>query len=149
MTVSIIYATYSNSTTMASEVLKQALEAAGHAVSMSMAYEATPEMLKPADLVVLASPSWDFNDEEGQPHEAFFAFFEKMPKDVFSGKNCALLGLGDKNYNKFCGAVDVLRNQLEEFGSKITSEPLRLDQYYLNEAQCVEEIKSWAGEIVK
>ncbi|PIY80466.1 MAG: hypothetical protein COY80_02805 [Candidatus Pacebacteria bacterium CG_4_10_14_0_8_um_filter_42_14] len=148
MTVSIIYATYSNSTSMASEVLKQALEAAGHVVAMNMAFEATPELIKPADLIVLASPSWDFNDEEGQPHEDFFNFFEKMPKEVFKGKKCALLGLGDKNYNKFCGAVDVFRTQLEERDAKIIGE-LRLDQYYLNEAQCVESIKSWAGEITK
>lgn len=133
---------------MASEVLKQALEAAGHAVSMNMAFEATPEMITSAELVVLASPSWDFDDKEGQPHEDFFAFFEKMPKEVFKGKKCALLGLGDKNYTKFCGAVDVFKAQLEERDAKVIGE-LRLDQYYLNEAQCVESITAWAGQIIK
>ncbi|MDA1079533.1 MAG: flavodoxin domain-containing protein [bacterium] len=149
MNISILYATYSNSTYTAAEVLKEALEEAGHEISVNLVHAATAQNLADADLTIFASPSWDFDGKEGQPHEDFFHFFAKLAENPPAPFSYTVLGLGDSNYTYFCGAVDEILSMATAAGGKQTHDVLKLDQYYLNEATCVAAIKAWALEVTK
>jgi flavodoxin I len=144
MRIYIVYATYSNSTQFACEVLTTALQEAGHQVRMELANLAQATDIAQAELVILASPSWDYDSKEGQPHEDFLQFFSAIDSTVLAQKPYAVLGTGDSNYTYFCGAVDILTQQLNSADAVQYAQPLKLDQYYLNEAACHEQIKTWA-----
>ncbi|OGJ15641.1 MAG: hypothetical protein A2632_00455 [Candidatus Pacebacteria bacterium RIFCSPHIGHO2_01_FULL_46_16] len=150
MHITILYATYSNSTYTAAEVLSEELKQLGHAVTVELVHTATSQTLTDAELTIFASPSWDYDGKEGQPHEDFFGFFSRVSASgvspiVFS---YAIMALGDSNYTYFCGAAEELVTLATAVGGKQVSKALKIDQYYLNETTCVQAIKTWAQQLV-
>ncbi|NCN82367.1 MAG: hypothetical protein GW947_00205 [Candidatus Pacebacteria bacterium] len=148
MKITILYATYSNSTYTAAEVLSEELQQIGHEVAVSQVSTATAQTLTDSELTIFASPSWDYEGKEGQPHEDFFHFFNKLadttPPIPFI---FAILALGDSNYTYFCGAAEEIATMATAAAGKQLGEALKLDQYYLNETACVASIKSWAKQL--
>ncbi len=149
MKISILYATYSNSTYTAAEVLSEALQQTGHEVTISLVNTATAQTLAAADLTIFASPSWDYDGKEGQPHEDFFHFFSKLSDATITPFSYAIMALGDSNYTYFCGAAEELETLANAIGGTQHGETLKLDQYYLNETLCVESIKTWAKQLAE
>ena len=147
MNTLIIYATYSGSTMMAAQTLGQALQQAGQLVELKMALDTQAADLQSAELVVLASPSWDYSGEEGMPHDDFMTMIEKFGETEFEDQAFAILGLGDSNYNKFCGAVDYLTQWIDRIGGKLIGQPLKIDQYFMNEQKANEAIQTWASTL--
>lgn len=129
---------------MAAQTLEQALQQAGHYVELKMALDTKPDDLSSAELVVLASPSWDYSGQEGMPHDDFMTMIEKFGEAKFNDQAFAILGLGDSNYNKFCGAVDQLSKWIDGVGGKLVGQPLKIDQYFMNEQKANETIQNWA-----
>lgn len=148
MQISIVYATYSNSTSSAVEILSSELAARGHEPQILPAREATPEQLQKSDVVILASPSWDHSGHQGMPHEDYDEFIQKMQNCKLEGKKCAVMGLGDSNYTYFCGAVDHLEKLLNTMGGSLTLPSLRIDQFYVFEGESTVQIKNWAAQLV-
>ena len=148
MQISIIFATYSNSTALACDVLAAELTAAGHTVQQETAAAATLESLQKPDLLILASPSWDYNGEQGMPHEDFTALRARLDAVSLANKPTAVMALGDSSFTYFCGAATHLRTWLEEKGGKTVIEPLKIDQYYANENLAQEQIKAWGKQLL-
>jgi len=147
MHITILYATYSNSTYAAAEVLNEELVELGHEVSVSLVNTATAETLTNTDLTIFTSPSWDYDGKEGQPHEDFFAFFKRIETNPPAGFSYTIMALGDSNYTYFCGAADEIAALATAASGNQTLEPLKLDQYYLNEPAREQEIRTWAKEV--
>ncbi len=128
---------------MAAQALEQVLQQAGHEVKLKMALETQPSDFESFELVILASPSWDYGGQEGMPHDDFMMMIDKFGEAKFNDQAFAILGLGDSNYNKFCGAVDYLTQWIEKIGGKLVGQPLKIDQYFMNEQTANEEILRW------
>ena len=95
MNIGIFYATYSGGTQMATDFLSQDLKTAGHTVDLKPIAQVSFEDTLSYDLRIFASPSWDDEDKEGQPHVDFISFIEKSAGKNFGDKPCAIFGLGD------------------------------------------------------
>jgi flavodoxin len=148
MNISIVYATYSNSTLLASEVLKNALTAQGHVVSLHTAADATSEALTTPELLILASPSWDYDGQQGMPHEDFAALQQRVGAVGLNGKPTAVLALGDSSFTYFCGAADHLTEWLKTNGASEAAAPLKIDQYYADEVGAQKLIADWATTLM-
>lgn len=148
MQITIVYATYSNSTALACEQLCQLLTNAGHSVSLQTATETTKDTLLKPELLVLASPSWDYNGQQGMPHEDFLTMQQAVGDVALQGKLTAILALGDSSFTYFCGAADHLTKWLADHGGKAVVPPLMIDQYYANEATARQQIADWSTQLL-
>jgi flavodoxin I len=130
MNILLIYATYSGSTEEAAKVASAELTKAGHKVTMKTPAQVTSEECTSADALVLASPSWDFAEKEGQPHEDFETFFKNLGGTQLAGKPYAVLGLGDTAYQHFNGAVGVIEEFMNGRGATKAKDSLKIDKYF-------------------
>lgn len=144
MNIFLLYATYSNSTALASEDLKMELEKFGYKVDLKQISEISPEEMQKAEFLLLASPSWDYNGEQGMPHEDFLTFKDANPTLQLANKPFAVMGLGDSSFTYYCGAVDHLTKWFSNFGGQPIIAPLKIDQYYVNETEAKQAIAEWA-----
>lgn len=142
MNVLLLYATNSGSTQAASDIVKNELTAAGQTVSVKNPTETTFDEISKADLIILASPSWDYAGKEGQPHEDFNALLKEFEGKTLDGKPFAILGLGDTNYTHYCGAVDVFEEYVKRLNAKLAIPSLRIDRYYQNQ-ESLSLIQAW------
>jgi len=148
MHISIVYATYSGSTMTASQVLSDELTTAGAHVDQLLAIETTPEQVQASDLIIFGSPSWDYNGKQGMPHEDFEGLMERFKDHSFPDKKTAILGLGDSNYTHFCGAVAHLQDFTKKLKLVELVEPLKIDQFFVDETTHTTAIKDWAQKIM-
>ena len=147
MKLTVIYATYSNSTALAAEYLAQQLRVHGHQVELIRAAETEEATFADADGIIFASPSWDYNGQQGMPHEDFTILQQRLPKLPVRGKKLAVMGLGDTSFTYFCGAVDHLHTWLQDSGGELTTEALKIDGYYADEVKAQQQIAAWAEKI--
>lgn len=148
MHILLLYATYSGSTMTASQVLSDALTELGHTVDMQLVSEFDKSLISSAQALILASPSWDYNGKQGMPHEDFESCVSQCSEQVkLDGKPFAVMGLGDSNYTHFCGAVTHLKKFAEDMGGKMIVDPLKIDQFYIDEETHTQSIKDWASNI--
>lgn len=144
MNIGIFYATYSGGTQMASDFLTQNLKASGHTVDIKPIDKVSFKDTLSYDLRIFASPSWDNENKDGQPHIDFISFMEKFAGKKFSNKSCAVFGLGDVFYGHFCGAVDHLEEFIKKCGGKLVTEPLRIDKYMIDIDGYNKKLAKWA-----
>lgn len=149
MNILLVYATYSNSTFSACQVLSEELTTKGHTVSMVLAREVTTAQIEAANLVILASPSWDHSGEQGMPHEDYERFKDIIGSTTFPDKQFAIVGLGDSTYTYFCGAVDHLEKMVAALQGKLITESLKIDQFYMAEAENTQKVKQWAAALAQ
>ncbi len=155
MNILVAYATNSGGTADAANIVSTALTSGNHQVTTKMIHDVAPDDLAAFDLILFGSPSWDYQDKEGVPHEDFIAFMEKM-KGLPAGrqgktlpnKNVAIFGLGDSSYTHFCGAVDHLEEFVKTLQGKLMSESLRIDGYYTHPGN-QEKVKEWAEHLLQ
>lgn len=147
MNVLLIYATYSGSTGEAAQVAASEFTKAGHTVTTKTPLEASPADCLAADFLLLASPSWDFDGKEGQPHEDFNAFFSHLESTQLPGKPYAVLGLGDSAYKEFCRAVDIIEEFMNAHGARRVGESLRIDKYFGNHEN-PQKVSDWSKNLL-
>lgn len=148
MKVLITFATNSGATQQASQITGEALTAGGHSVTVKHVKETTPEDVAAHDAVILASPSWDYADREGMPHEDMMALMTKLENNSYEGKPFAVLGLGDSSYTVFCGAVDHMEEFVKKIKGKLVVPSLRIDGFYYK-PENPENVKKWATDLAK
>lgn len=129
---------------MAADLVNTELIAKGHTVTIKTAGEITPDILGSQDVTVLATPSWDFDGLEGQPHEDFVKLFKACEGKTTPGKKYAVFGLGDSSYTHFCGGVDHLVNFVKSLQGELVTDALKIDGFFYNQQKNTETIKQWA-----
>lgn len=148
MNILITYATNSGSTFAAVGVAGDTLKGLNHAVTIKEAMSTTPEDVAANDVIILATPSWDYQDKEGQPHEDITNFIAKLAGKTYENKSFAVLGLGDTSYSHFNGAVDILEAKIAEFKGKKIIDSLRIDRYYTQPGN-PEKVTEWAKKLAE
>lgn len=148
MQITIVFATYSNSTAIASQHLFNSFQSAGHTPLLVEAAQATVETLESPDILIFASPSWDYNGQQGMPHEDFTALQERLAQTKLDGKPTAVLALGDSSFTYFCGAAGHLTAWLKDKGGAEIIPALKIDQFYANEVAAQQQIDDWSKEIL-
>lgn len=149
MNVLLVYSTNSGTTQIVAQTITDALNAASHTVTQIETLEADPAKFMTYDLVLLGSPSWDYEGKEGQPHEHYLPLFEKSKGVTAEGKSFAVFGLGDKSYTYFTGAVDVLEKYVAELKGKLIVPSLRIDTYYQNLPTNTVAIDEWIKNLLE
>lgn len=147
MKVLVVFATNSGGTQLASDLLKETLSKNSHEVVVKEVRETNADEFSAFDLIVFASPSWDYEGLEGQPHPDYRQFMENSKGKTYNGKKFAVLGLGDSSYTYFCGAVDHLEKFVKEIGGNLIVESLKIDGFYLDQSGNTEKIQKWAENL--
>ncbi|MBI5466916.1 MAG: flavodoxin family protein [Candidatus Kerfeldbacteria bacterium] len=151
MTFAIIYATNSGGTQQAAMQIAEQLHAAKHTVNLKRAYEAKPEDLQHADVVILGSCTWlgkvGEKMEQGQLQEHMQEFVDRVGSAKYPGLPCAVFGLGDSSYTHFCAAADHLVTFVERIGGQLLGQPLRFDGYYFDLPQSRLTIERWIEDV--
>lgn len=134
---------------MTAQAISDKLTAVGHAVTMKQVTETTAEEITAAPMIIFGSPSWDFDDKEGMPHEDYMPLMDKLKTINAENKPFAVFGLGDSSYRVFCGAVDHLEELIKTMKAKLIVPSLRIDNYFADQTKHTEAINSWADSIAK
>ncbi len=147
MNILLIYASNSGGTFLASQIVADTLKRHNHAITVKNVKEVNAADLSPYDLVILASPSWDYQGKEGQPHEDYREFMAKFSAKSLTAKSFAILGLGDSSYTYFCGAVGHLEEFVKNLGGKLIIEPLKIDGFYFDQDKNSKIISDWTDKL--
>lgn len=143
MNIGIFYATYSGGTQMATAALAETLKTAGHQVDLKAINEVSFDDTLKYDLRIFASPSWDSDSLEGQPHQDFVTFMKNSEGKSFGDKPVAIFGLGDISYGHFCGAVDHMEAFVKKVGGKLVATSLRIDNYMIDMEGYNKKLAEW------
>lgn len=148
MNILIIYATNSGSTFLVSDHIAQQLRAHSHQVTLQNIIDTQPGNLLEYDIVFLGSNSWDFEHKEGQPHHAFMKFLEGIQDWNLTEHRYVVFGCGDKSYQYFCGALDVISQYVETHQGKIIHEPLKINQFFFHDPDEVyKQVDEWLSDV--
>lgn len=148
MNVLIAYATNSGGTFFATQTVEHALKSKRHSVTHKEIEDTNCNELKSYDLIIFASPSWNYAGAEGELQTSFRTFVGNYSGNSLKNKKCAVFGLGDSSYLYFCGAVDRLEKFVKEHGGKLFALSLRIDGYYRNEQLHNEMLEQWVEKIL-
>lgn len=146
MNILLLFATNSGGTQMAAQMVADELSAKNHVVSLKNPTEVTVDELQATDAIVLASPSWDYESKEGQPHENFFPLMKALEGKTLENKPFSILGLGDSSYAHFCGAVDVFEELVKNLKGRLIVPSLRIGQFYTKGGN-MEAVKQWGQQL--
>lgn len=130
--IKIVYGTGGGNTELVCEKVTQVLQSRGHEVTMLKAKLTDPVVLMDPvqsgtfDLLILASPTYG----HGQLEQYFEKFLAKMEAVDLTGKNCAIIGLGDPKYDNdyHIESAKVIMDFLKRKGAKIVGMPLRVSR---------------------
>jgi flavodoxin I len=149
MKILILFATYSYGTQTVSDAVREFLTGKGHDVLVKHINDASPKDVDGYDLTILASPSWDYEGVEGQPHEGFISFIKQSENISMQGKKFAIVGLGDSTYAHFCGAVDHLEAFVKKTNGTLVHPSLRIDKFYFNQEENLQKLNAWLEDLQK
>lgn len=149
MKVLLIYATYSGSTYVAAEEVGNAITAAGNELALKNANEVNPDEVGQYDLVIMGSPSWDVQGQEGMPHDDVIKLMDTLKGRTYDNKKFAVFGLGNQTYDHFCGAVDHIEQFIKDAHGILAAESLRVDNYYTDQEMKNNQIKEWTAKVLQ
>ncbi len=144
----IVYASNSGSTFQVAEQLESMLSKK-HTVVVQKARESAPDDLDSYDLILLGTPSWWVNFNEGSPHESVLLFMQACMNKKSVQHNFALFGCGDRSYTHFCGAVDELESFVKKVGGTLVVPSLKIDSYYFEQKTAREQVEQWGKILLK
>lgn len=140
--IDVYYATETGNTKTLSLQVMKALKNAGFKTKSAAVNRLKPEdIAKSEHAIFLVS-----THGEGDPPEAAAAFFELMqnaPEGALGDLSYAVLGLGDKSYEIFCGAALTLEEQIQRLGGKPFQSTALFDVDYASHTP------KWIAETVK
>ncbi|MBI4066413.1 flavodoxin domain-containing protein [Candidatus Gottesmanbacteria bacterium] len=146
MNVLLVYATNSGGTAQAAKTIADVLTSKGHTVTVKDAKDAGLNDLAAASLVILGSPSWDYNGMEGQPLPEMVELIARCKDAHLEGKPCAVFGLGDSSYTYYCGAVTYLETYVKRNKGMLIVPSLKVDGYYMH-PDASQQVTAWTNGV--
>jgi len=146
MKILIVFATNSGGTAQAVDIAANVLRSSNHEVDVKNVTETKPDDFGEYGCILLASPTWDYADKEGQPHEDFVPFIDATGARTFNALPFAILGLGDTSYTHFCGVVDIFEEFVSKVKGKLIVPSLRIDRFY-QKPENMGLVEEWAKKL--
>ncbi|OGG08907.1 hypothetical protein A2154_02900 [Candidatus Gottesmanbacteria bacterium RBG_16_43_7] len=143
----VVFATFSGSTQLAAKTVQESLSEHHLETVIKNVSQTTPGDLGQYDVVVLCSPSWDYNGQEGMLHEDYIPFMESAKGQFFSNVKFAVVGLGDSSYTKFCGAVAHLEKFIADLKGQLMVESLKIDGFFYDQGGNTQKVKTWTDQL--
>ena len=131
----------------AAQTISDVLTKKGHQVTMKEARMSSEDDFKASQVVILGSPSWEFEGRDGMPHEDFMALIDKLKTLTFEGKPFAIFGLGDSTFPHFCGAVGHLEEFVTTVKGKLIVPSLKIDKFFNDMTGNTDKITKWAESV--
>ena len=147
MKILIVYGTYSGSTLVVAEKIKELLTEDNHEVDIKDVMNTIPQDLSSYEVVFLGSCTWQFEKKDGQPHMGYAMFRGNLKNIFFEDKYFAVFALGDENYLNYCAAADYLLDCIKDLKATNLISPLRINQYYMHEEENNRIISHWVDNI--
>jgi flavodoxin short chain len=143
----IIYGSTTGNTEFVAEKISEKLEDAGHDVDMENAMDVIVdnEDITKYDTYVWGSSTWNDGELQDDFVELHMQMTDNPPN--LSGKNFACFGCGESVYEKFCTAVDILEESLEDWGAEKLQDGLKIDGYP-EEDENVEKTEKWINNLI-
>ncbi len=138
----VVYGSETGNTEAVAEQIVVGLKDENFDVVLKNVTDASVDELSNYDLILLGSSTW--GDEEKELQVDMVDFYEKLEGFDLTGKQAVAFGCGDSDYTHFCGAVDLLEERLEEIGTNLLYEGLRVD-----DQDDEVDVRAWAREIVE
>jgi flavodoxin len=146
----LLYGSNSGNTEYAANYLAESL--AGHDLSVQVrnVAEVEPAEVWQADLLIIGSPTWNTmvngRYKEGQLQDQMATFLSKLNPAKLAKMPVAIFGLGDSQYQYFCGAAVLLQKFVARTGAHLVTDPLYLDGYPQFQP---EPIAEWAAQLAQ
>lgn len=147
MKILIVYATNSGGTQLAVQIVQETLAKHNVTSEIKEVRDISGDEFANFDLVILASPSWDYEGVEGQPHPDYKPFMEKVKAMDLTGRKFAVVGLGDSSYTYFCGAVKILEDFIKSVKGELLTESLKIDGFYLDQQKSSLQLTDWTDNL--
>lgn len=142
MKVLIIYGTYSTGTLTVAEAAAAYLKEMGEEAKVLCADKVQGQDIQEHDLIIMGSPSWKVQGKQGMPHEYFYGMMDRLKDQTFD-KKFAVISLGDEQYALVNGSADHLMEFVNQLGGHLVGEPLKIEGFYFNKADRLEQLKQW------
>ena len=122
----IVYGSSTGNTENIARLITRGLSDAGHDVTLENAANVKAAGLaKDYDAVLMGASVW--GDTEIELQDDFDTFFEGVGEMGLENCRLAAFASGERGYEHFCGAVDVIENRGRECGAILMTEGLRLE----------------------
>lgn len=139
-TAIIIYGSSTGNTEKLAQILAEELQK-NYAVSLADAADANPQDMLDKDLVVLGSSTWS----DGELQEDFRDFYDGMDSVNLKGKKAAVFGTGDRAWDQFCRAVDIIEEKVKNLNAELVAPGFKWDGDLSEQAAA--DIKEWVKKL--
>ena len=122
----VIYGSSTGNTESIAKMIADGLSDAGHEVTLCNAADvAAPGLAEGYDAVLMGASVW--GEAEIELQDDFEPLFQEFEKMGLEGRKLAAFASGDREYEHFCGAVDVIEERGNNCGAILMTEGLRLE----------------------
>jgi flavodoxin short chain len=140
----IVYGSTTGNTAYAAGIIEKTLKERQYEVDIVDAADIeAADIGQDYDLVFLGSSTW--GDVEDELQEDMVHIYESLDEADLDRKKFAAFGCGDKTYENFCAAVDLLLERAESLGALVLGDGLKIDG---DPRDSEEEIEEWAEELL-
>jgi flavodoxin short chain len=143
--VLIVYGSTTGNTASVAERVEKVLRDGGHAVTVQDVADVkkADNLCEGHDCVLFGCSTWGDDDIELQSD--FEPLLEAFERIGAKGRMTACFGCGDSSYPHFCGAVDVIEEQLEKLGAVNIIEKLKIDG---DPGDAEDDVDAWAQSVL-
>lgn len=145
--VDIIYATITGNNELLANAVADEFKKKGQKPEIHEFDDTDIFDLEDSDIIVLVCYTYD----NGSIPDESLDFFDDMQEIDWTGKNCAILGSGDKFYGQdYCKAVDTFAEQIKKTGANLAASPVKIhlapdDSDTLMIEKCVDDLLAAAN----
>lgn len=139
----MVYASMSGNTEMMADLIEESLQNEGLHVDRKEALDIEANDMLSYDYLLLGAYTWG----DGELPDDFLDIYEDMNELDLNGKKAAVFGSGDRAYEHFCGAVDLLEQQIVERGGELVMDGLKIE--HAPYGQDIEQCRQFAKEFVE
>lgn len=123
MKIGVIYASMSGNTEAIADIIVEKLKEHNHDVNLKDMLSLPASDFLNYDLIFIGMYTWGDGD---YPDECL-DIIEEIEQLNLEEKPFALFGSGDTSYPEFCGALDKLKELIENYNGVCLGEPLRIE----------------------
>lgn len=121
--VLVVFASMTGNTEEIADLIEEGLQSEGAVVDKYDVLDVDASKMEEYDSIILGAYTWG----EGEIPDEFEEFYDEMAGMDLTGKSFAVFGSGDRSYEYFCGAVDLIEAMISETGGTVILDGLKIE----------------------